>query len=164
MKVSWTEVATDPLLARTHHITVVWRDKLVVHGGLMSSKGPPLNSLATWSPTENDSKVQYMTENGNKTENDAQVEEMLTKTKGPSLSHHAAALVQDDLLLLVGGWDGKARSSKVWHFSFYIRHYIIWCELINKGFPVKHGDINLAGDSKTSCVVHSEGKNVRTQS
>ena len=124
MKVSWTEVASDPLLARTHHITVVWRDKLVVHGGLMSSKSPPLNSLATWSPTENNGKVQYMTENENenvtenKTENDAQVQEMLTKTKGPSLSHHAAALVQDDLLLLVGGWDGKARSSKVWHFSF----------------------------------------------
>ena len=59
MKVSWTEVASDPLLARTHHITVVWRDKLVVHGGLMSSKSPPLNSLATWSPTENSSKVQY---------------------------------------------------------------------------------------------------------
>ena len=117
MKVSWTEVASDPLLARTHHITVVWRDKLVVHGGLMSSKSPPLNSLATWSPTENDGKVQYMAENENKTENDDQVQEMLTKTKGPALSHHAAALVQDDLLLLVGGWDGKTRSSKVWLFS-----------------------------------------------
>ena len=129
MNVSWTEVASDPLLARTHHITVVWRDKLVVHGGLMSSKSPPLNSLATWSPTENDSKVQYMAENENeniaenenKTENDAQVQEMLTKTKGPSLSHHAAALVQDDLLLLVGGWDSKTRSSKVWNFSLKIR-------------------------------------------
>ena len=67
--------------------------------------------------SENDGKVQYMAENENKTENDDQVQEMLTKTKGPSLSHHAAALVQDDLLLLVGGWDGKTRSSKVWLFS-----------------------------------------------
>ena len=151
MKVSWTEVASDPLLARTHHITVVWRDKLVVHGGLMSSKSPPLNSLATWSPSENDSKVPYRAENENKTENDAQVQEMLTKTKSPSLSHHAAALVQDDLLLLVGGWDGKARSSKVWPFSFLLDIISFGVELINKGFPVKHGHINLAGDSKTSC-------------
>ena len=94
-------------------------------------------------------------------EKDDKVQEMLTKTKGPSLSHHAAALVQDDLLLLVGGWDGKTRSSKVWLFS--LEYQKLYHEF-NKGFPVKHGHIDLAGDSKTSCVVHSEGKNVRTQS
>ena len=97
MKVSWSEMVSDPLLGRSHHVTVVWREKLLVHGGLASSKSPPLNSLIAWSPIENGGKV----------------EELQTTTSGPALSHHAAALVNDDLLLLVGGWDGKTRSSKV---------------------------------------------------
>ena len=99
MKVSWTEMVSDPLLERSHHITVVWKEKLLVHGGLASSKSPPLNSLLAWSPSEN------------------KVEELQMKTRGPALSHHAAALINDDLLLLVGGWDGKTRCSKVFSFQ-----------------------------------------------
>ena len=49
MKVSWTEMVSDPLLERSHHVTVVWREKLLVHGGLVSSKSRPLNSLIAWS-------------------------------------------------------------------------------------------------------------------
>ena len=97
MKVSWTEMVSDPLLERSHHVTVVWREKLLVHGGLVSSKSRPLNSLIAWSPIENGGLV----------------EQLETKTSGPALSHHAAALLNDDLLLLVGGWDGKTRCSKV---------------------------------------------------
>ena len=97
MKVSWTEMVSDPLLERSHHITVVWREKLLVHGGLASSKSSPLNSLIAWSPSENGGKV----------------EELQTKTSSPALSHHAAALVNDNFLVLVGGWDGKTRCSKV---------------------------------------------------
>lgn len=99
MKVSWTEMVSDPLLERSHHVTVVWKEKLLMHGGLASSKSPPLNSLVAWSPSEN------------------KVEELQTKTSGPALSHHAAGLVNDDLLVLVGGWDGKTRCSKVLSFQ-----------------------------------------------
>ena len=95
MKVSWTEMVSDPLLGRSHHTATVWKEKLLVYGGLASSKSQPLNSLVTWSPTEN------------------KVEKLETKTGGPALSHHTAALVNDDLLILVGGWDGKTRCSKV---------------------------------------------------
>ena len=97
MKVSWTEMVSDPLLERSHHVTVVWREKLLVHGGLASSKSPPLNSLIAWSPIENGGMVT----------------ELQTKTNSPALSHHAGALLNDDFLLLVGGWDGKTRCSKV---------------------------------------------------
>ncbi len=36
---------------------------------------------------------------------------------GPRLSHHAGCILADRHLVLVGGWDGKARTASVWMFD-----------------------------------------------
>ena len=94
MSLTWQEVTSSPLLGRCYAVSVTWCGRLYLHGGLPTTqqKGAPLCSLVCWDPG-----------NSTVTEVDRQ---------GPALSHHMGNIV-GNCLVLVGGWDGKNRTSKV---------------------------------------------------
>ena len=58
----------------------------------MEQRGQPLSSIIVWDPKDNTVAV--------------------LDSHGPALSHHTGNIVKN-ALVLVGGWDGKNRSSKV---------------------------------------------------
>lgn len=54
----------------------------------------------------------------------------------PSLSHHTAVALGDRYIILIGGWNGKARSSKVYAFDTEKQ---LWTEPTVEGFPEDGG-------------------------
>ena len=66
----------------------------------------------------------------------------------PALSHHCALNFQDRYVLLIGGWNGKVRSSDVFAYDTTENR---WLQPCTQGFP--HG----AGLSSHACVLLSNG-------
>ena len=105
MSLTWQEVTSSPLLGRCYAVSVTWCGRLYLHGGLPTTqqKGAPLRSLVCWDPGNN-----------TVTEVDRQ---------GPALSHHTGNIV-GNCLVLVGGWDGKNRGSKVDIFNLETNNWL----------------------------------------
>ncbi|KAI8497437.1 cyclin binding [Branchiostoma belcheri] len=84
---SWQQVSSCPLAARVSHSCNVVRGRLVIFGGTsVAQSKEPLNDVV-----------------------------LLTRCKneGPARSHHAAVTISDRYVCVVGGWDGKQRTSAV---------------------------------------------------
>ena len=80
--------------------STIWPDHgLLVHGGLSSPSAlNPTNKIVLW-------KSQSKFRRGS-----------LIDDKGPALSHHGSCICKDSLIV-VGGWTGSSRTSKVWAFD-----------------------------------------------
>ena len=104
----------------------------------MEQKGRPLSSLIAWDPADN----------------------LLTTVDchGPSLSHHTGNIVRN-ILVLVGGWDGKNRSSTVHAFNLQTKKWIKMDQEEERSNP----PFGLSGHSTTmintslACVLGREG-------
>ena len=136
----WQEVASSPLLGRCYAVAVTWCGKLYLHGGLPSQEqaGVPLQSLVCWDPGDNSV--------------------MEVDSEGPALSHHAGHIV-NKCLVLVGGWDGKNRTSKVHIFNMEAR---IWLSVEHQE-QQSNPPFGLSGHTSTMinprlcCVLGREG-------
>ena len=135
----WEVAGCDPLLARCHAVTIASAGCLYSHGGLArpTPRCPPLSSTAVWRP------------------GGAAVELL---SAGPALSHHAGCLLSANRLLLVGGWDGKTRTSRVHCLDLQTA---VWLPLTEEsGSQPPHG---LSGHTATKindsliCVLGREG-------
>ena len=60
----------------------------------------------------------------------------LSSPGSPSLSHHQAVALSDRYIILVGGWNGRARSSKIYAFDTEKQ---LWMEPTVSGFPEDGG-------------------------
>ena len=135
----WEVAGCEPLLARCHAVTVASAGCLFSHGGLArpAPLGLPLSSTAVWRP------------------GGAAVELLST---GPALSHHAGCLLSANRLLLVGGWDGKSRTSRVHCLDLQTAAWLPLTE--EPGSQAPHG---LSGHTATRindsliCVLGREG-------
>lgn len=90
--------------------------------------------------------------------------------KGPKLSHHSSCLVRNDesdILILVGGWNGHSRTSKVYAFELKSKS---WMTLNENSLGPHRVDppVGLSGhtatkiNSKLICVIGREG-GIKTQ-
>lgn len=98
-------------------IAVAVRDQLFIHGGIpvrTTDTSPPSNSCHIFDCTK-------------------QVWKDLTSPKVPALSFHAAFVTSDRFVHLVGGWNGKSRSSCVYIYDMQESIWLPTCKTI--GFP-----------------------------
>ncbi|CAH1247815.1 KLHDC9 [Branchiostoma lanceolatum] len=92
---SWQQVSSCPLAARVSHTCNVVGGRLVIFGGTsVAQSKEPLNDVVVFDPVAGWEKVRC-------------------KTEGPARSHHAAVTILDRYVCVVGGWDGKQRTSAV---------------------------------------------------
>ncbi|XP_061181620.1 kelch domain-containing protein 9-like [Saccostrea echinata] len=115
--IDWEKTAiTGPVLG--FHAGCVVGNNFYIHGGVesMDSKTPS-NRLYQLSSSE-----------GAWTE--------LSFPGSPSLSHHAAVDINDRYIILIGGWNGKSRSSKIYAFDTEKQQ---WTEPTVTGFPEDGG-------------------------
>ena len=127
-----------------------WPDHgLLVHGGLRSpSTLTPSNQIVLW---KSDSKFKLGS---------------LIDDQGPALSHHGSCICQD-WLILIGGWNGSSRTSRVWAFDLSTSS---WKTLKEnpKGLNRVEPPVGLSGHSVTKindglvCIIGREGS-VRMQ-
>jgi len=87
--------------ARAFHASCVIGDKVYLHGGTRSYKGgeEPLNDIVVFDTSTKCAAA------------------IKTKSQGPSRSHHTCVALNDVLICIVGGWDGKKRTNDVWLFD-----------------------------------------------
>ena len=104
----------------------------------MEQRGQPLSSIIVWDPKDNIVAV--------------------VDSHGPALSHHTGNIVKN-ALVLVGGWDGKNRSSKVHAFNLETMKWISIDHFEERSNP----PFGLSGHSTTMinpslfCVLGREG-------
>ena len=104
----------------------------------MEQRGQPLSSIIVWDPKDNIVAV--------------------VDSHGPALSHHTGNIVKN-ALVLVGGWDGKNRSSKVHAFHLETMKLISIDHFEERSNP----PFGLSGHSTTMinpslfCVLGREG-------
>ena len=128
----------------------IWRDHgLLVHGGLSSpSSLNPSNKIVLW-------KSESKFKRGN-----------LIDDKGPALSHHGCCLC-GNWLIVVGGWNGNSRTSKVWAFDLSTSSWSALKENPNGESRVEP-PVGLSGHTVTKinnglvCIIGREGS-VRMQ-
>ncbi|BFZ11071.1 hypothetical protein BsWGS_14110 [Bradybaena similaris] len=80
----------------------------------------------------------------------------------PSLSHHAAVVLEDRYLLLIGGWDGKKRGSEL---HVYDSQEDKWSQMKQSGFPVGAGLSNHTANklSDGKIIIIGRDGSLRTQ-
>ncbi len=137
--------------------STIWKNNgLVIHGGVKSPLSQdPSNNLILLSPK---SKFDY-----------GKIK--VLDSRGPSLSHHASCIVSNAdnqcVLLLIGGWNGHVRTSKVHAFNLETN---VWLNLSENPNGAHRVDppVGLSGHTATKihsgliCVIGREG-GVKTQ-
>ena len=113
-----------------HHTGAVINEALYIHGGILKTGSTdPTNQLSRFDPTSN-----------------AWID--LTSDQSPHLSHHAGVVI-GDYWILIGGWNGRARTSDV---SVYDVINNRWIDTKTDGFP------SGAGLSSHSAVLLTNGE------
>lgn len=109
----WEHINQSPYPA-AYHCACVIDSTIYIHGGVFS-KGDknPVNKLQSY-----DTRTSKWTD--------------LTTSNSPSLSHHSSVVLGDRYFLLIGGWDGKVRTSDVHAFDTLER---IWKKVPTSDFP-----------------------------
>ena len=130
-----------------------WSERgLLVHGGISSPSSQTPHNCLSLLPLKNFNKAEVLDE------------------KGPLLSHHSSCIVtcdNQDILILIGGWTGHSRTSKVHAFNLMTK---VWMELCEnpKGHHRVDPPAGLSGHTATKinssliCVIGREG-GIKTQ-
>ena len=119
VSVTWQVLA--PLgPAVSHHVGVIVANYFYIHGGI-DKKGSttPLNGLHRLDISGG-----------------GELWEVVRSAGSPALSHHAAVVLEDRYLLLVGGWNGQKRCADVSVFDTIDEN---WICMKTSGFPVGGG-------------------------
>ena len=126
---------------------------LLVHGGIESPSSKKTQNTLALLPLTNFNKYQVLDE------------------KGPVLSHHSSCIVtlnNQDILVLIGGWNGHSRTSKVHAFNLVTK---VWIQDLSENPYGQHRvdpPVGLSGhtstkiNSKLVCVIGREG-GIKTQ-
>ncbi|KAL4217715.1 Kelch domain-containing protein 9 [Mactra antiquata] len=56
----------------------------------------------------------------------------ITEPGSPTLSHHACVALENRYMILIGGWDGRQRVSKIYAFDTQEKR---WLQMTDSGFP-----------------------------
>ncbi|CAD5114539.1 DgyrCDS3659 [Dimorphilus gyrociliatus] len=109
----WDFINQSPSPA-AYHCACVIDNAIYIHGGVFS-KGDknPLNKLQSF-----DTRTSRWTD--------------LTTAQSPYLSHHSSVVLRDRYFLLIGGWDGKVRTSDVHSYDTVEK---VWKKVPTSGFP-----------------------------
>ena len=107
---------TGPHLA--HHVGCIIRGALYIHGGIDKRLSThPLNGL-------------------HRLDLSASTWQSIDASNSPALSHHCCVALHDRYMLLIGGWDGKARLSDIYAFDTQENR---WIFPKSSGFPIGAG-------------------------
>lgn len=111
--IDWKLVSADgPAL--TNHVGCIIGNGFYIHGGIKEcGSTSPSNKLYKMDL----SSYQWME---------------IHETGSPSLSHHACVVLENRYMVLIGGWDGRRRVSKVHVFDTQEKR---WLQMRESGFP-----------------------------
>lgn len=109
--------------ARAHHVGCIIAGTIYIHGGIDRKRSTePLNTF-------------YRAELESEGIQHVQWQEVRA-ANSPALSHHVCLSMQDRYLVLIGGWNGKARVSDVWVYDTVEN---CWISMKTSGFPTGSG-------------------------
>ncbi|XP_064597459.1 LOW QUALITY PROTEIN: kelch domain-containing protein 9-like [Liolophura sinensis] len=95
--VKWEALAAGPLIA--FHAGCILGDVLYLHGGVEEKSSPtPSNKFHSY----NMSTSEWIE---------------IQEAGSPALSHHACVVIENRYIVLIGGWDGKVRTSAVYIYD-----------------------------------------------
>ena len=112
------------------HTACIIKQKLYIHGGLIDVQSRMPVSNLYW--------LDFQTGIWNESQAEG----------SPCLSHHSSVTLQDRYMLLIGGWNGKSRTSSLHCFD---TETCKWKELENSGYPKD------AGLSSHTAIVCKDG-------
>lgn len=118
-----------PCLA--YHVGACIGNCLYVHGGLLNRQ-----------QTETSNKLHYLNL-------ETMIWNEIRVPGSPALSHHACVTINNRYLLLIGGWDGKNRTSKLYAFDTVDKKWL---------YPVTNGFPSDAGLSSHTATLLNNGK------
>lgn len=104
------ESVRDPALKRAFYASWVFEGNIYLHGGITKCSGgdEPLNDVV---------KIDLECQN---------VTALRCKNAGPKRSHHRCVTVDTKWACLIGGWDGKQRTTDVWALNLDTSEWVMF--------------------------------------